>query len=54
MERVNQYFKDKIESFDDIIHAYVKMMDLISYFLYIWIQFFFDVLRYNIQERFFY
>ena len=34
MERVNQYFKDRIEVLMIIIHAYVKMMDII-YFMYI-------------------
>jgi hypothetical protein len=39
MERVNQYFKDRLESFDDYYPHVCKKMNVI-YSMYNWIQFF--------------
>ena len=50
MERVNQYFKDRIESFDDYYPCMQQKGECNLFHVYNWIQFFFNVQRCNIQE----
>ena len=40
MERVNQYFKDRIESFDDYYPCMQKEKECNLFHVYNWIQFF--------------
>jgi putative transposase len=51
MERVNQYFKDRIESFDDY---YPCMEDKCNLFhVYNWVQFFVSMHNDTISENYF-
>ncbi len=51
MERVNQYFKDRIESFDDYYPCMKNECNL--FHVYNWIQFFVSMYNDTISENYF-